>query len=608
MSIASIAQVFYRAHRFQPAAGASCAAVAPVSSSRLLSLLLGSDPGLLRFHTALRSAFACLLTGFVTIGWTVATHRPPTLAAFALLFAMIAPLFLRDAGWRGWLRSLAAIYGAGCASFVAATALAPWPLAADAAFLAVLFTGMLVQACGPRALGSAMTAVVAFYLGLYLHPTFAHACMTLALSTAGVAIVVLTGRVLVPTHPRATLQRALSTVAQRAALVLADRRADEAQAIAHLSSLNEAALAVEEQLDLLDFAGAQRLRARLIEVEIAAALHAREGALLEQTDERLRIALRRLARAGRDAGSSTTRAAASKKSIASWRGLLSWLPASRATTAALIAMLIGHSVSPDRWFWAVITTFVVFLGTRSRGDTIRKTGERVAGTLAGVAVSAMLVELLHGMPVLIVIAMILCVFGWAYFILTSYGQGVFFITVLVGLIYGELGFAIGPLVEMRVEEVFVGCVVAVAVAVLMMPLRTSHHIDAKVESVLAALNEITRLTEASFDAHASIASMRTLDRRWHELQAALRPLRTQRVFAWNTQMELAIGPLFACVQTARELTGLTARGASHIAAIDEIRARLAGAMSLFALRSGRAAASSMNHETRSSELTAARQT
>jgi hypothetical protein len=602
MSIASIAQVFHRVHRYRPAAGAYGFSPSP----RVSSLLLGSDPGLLRLHTALRSALACLLTGVVTIGWTVATHQPPTLAAFALLFAMIAPLFLRDAGWRDWWRSLAAIHGAGCASFIAASALAAWPLLADAAFLAVLFTGMLVQACGPRALGSAMTAVVAFYLGLYLHPTSAHACMTLVLSMAGAAFVVLTGRVLVPTRPGATLQRALSTVAQRAALVLADRRADIPQAIAHLSSVNEAALAVEEQLDLLDFAGAQRLRARLIDVEIAASMHAREGALVDQTDERLRIAIRRMARAGRDAGSSAARPAASKKSVVSWRGLLSWLPASRATTAALIAMLIGHSVSPERWFWAVITTFVVFLGTRSRGDTVRKTCERVLGTLAGVAVSALLMAMLHGMPVLIVIAMIVCVFGWAYFILTSYGQGVFFITVLVGLIYGELGFAIGPLVEMRVEEVFVGCMVAVAVAVLMMPLRTSHHIDAKVESVLAALNEITRLSRTSFDAHASIASMRVLDRRWHELQVALRPLRTQRVFAWNTQMELAIGPLFACVQTARELTGLTTRGASQTAPFDETRARLASAMSLFALRSGRAAESSVNHETGSSQLVAAR--
>jgi uncharacterized membrane protein YccC len=566
-------------------------AVSP--SSHLLTRLLGADPGFLRFHTALRSAIACVLTGVVTIGWTVHTHRSPTLAAFALLFAMVAPLFLRDATPRGWFRSLGVIYGAGSASLIAASALAAWPLVADAAFLAVLFAAMLVQACGPRALGGAMTAVVSFYLGLYLHPTFAHVFAMLGLSTIALACVAFTGRVLVPTRPEATLRRALTAVMQRATTVLADRRADEPGAMGHLSLLNEAALAVEEQLGLLDLPGAQRLRACLIDVEVAAAQHAVDASRLDRSDVRLRVALRRLSRAGRDAVASTARAAKTgvKRPVGAalvWRDALSWLPACRATTAALIAMLIGHSVSPERWFWAVITTFVVFLGTRSRGDTIRKTGERVLGTLAGVAVSAALVGAFHGTPWLLVAAMVACVFGWAYFILTLYGQGVFFITVLVGLVYGELGFAIGPLIEMRVEEVFVGCIVSIAVAVSMMPLRTSHHIDAKVTGVLDALDEVLRVCTTSVDGLGlhPLTAMRALDRRWHELRVALRPLQTQRVFAWNTQMELAVGPLFACVQAARELARETARGAA-VASADEARARLAGALALFAARSGR---------------------
>ena len=596
-SLCSLARGFHRArvHR-----SATRGAVSP--SSRLLTRLLGSDPGLLRFHTALRSAIACVLTGVVTIGWTVHTHQPPTLAGFALLFAMVAPLFLRDASPLGWFRSLAVIYGAGSVSLIAASTLAAWPLVADAAFLAVLFAAMLVQACGPRALGSAMTAVVSFYLGLYLHPALAHVFAMLGLSTIALACVAFTARVLVPTRPEATLRRALAAVMQRATTVLADRRADEPNAMRHLSLLNEAALAVEEQLGLLDLPGAQRLRACLIDVEVAAGQHAVDSSRLDRSDVRLRVALRRLSRAGRDAVASTARAARTavkrtgvKRSTGAtlaWRDALSWLPACRATTAALIAMLIGHSVSPERWFWAVITTFVVFLGTRSRGDTIRKTGERVLGTLAGVAVSAALVGALHGTPWLLVAAMAACVFGWAYFILTLYGQGVFFITVLVGLIYGELGFAIGPLIEMRVEEVFVGCVVSIAVAVSMMPLRTSHHVDVKVTGVLDALDEVLRVCNTSVDVPGfhPLTAMRALDRRWHELGVALRPLQTQRVFAWNPQMELAVGPLFACVRAARELASETARETARgaaVAATDEARARLAGALALFAARSGR---------------------
>jgi uncharacterized membrane protein YccC len=604
-SLCSLARGFHRARDHR---STTRGAVSP--SSRLLTRLLGSDPGLLRFHTALRSAIACVLTGVVTIGWTVHSHQPPTLAAFALLFAMVAPLFLRDASPRGWFRSLAVIYGAGSASLIAASTLAAWPLVADAAFLAVLFAAMLVQACGPRALGGAMTAVVSFYLGLYLHPALAHVFAMLGLSTIALACVAFTGRVLVPTRPEATLRRALTAVTQRATTVLADRRADEPGAMRHLSLLNEAALAVEEQLGLLDLTGAQRLRACLIDVEVAAAQHAVDASWLDRSDVRLRVALRRLSRAGRDAVTSTARAAKTdvKRPAGAalvWRDALSWLPACRATTAALIAMLIGHSVSPERWFWAVITTFVVFLGTRSRGDTIRKTGERVLGTLAGVAVSAALVGAFHGTPWLLVAAMAACVFGWAYFILTLYGQGVFFITVLVGLVYGELGFAIGPLIEMRVEEVFVGCIVSIAVAVSMMPLRTSHHVDVKVTGVLDALDEVVRACTTRVDGPGlhPLTAMRALDRRWHELRVALRPLQTQQVFAWNSRMELAVGPLFACVQAARELARETARGAA-VAATDEARARLAGALALFAARSGRNSRNS--DEVAARELVAAR--
>ena len=65
--------------------------------------------------------------------------------------------------------------------------------------------------------------------------------------------------------------------------------------------------------------------------------------------------------------------------------------------------------------------------------------------------------------------------------------------MLVGLVYGELGFAMGPLVELRIEEVLVGCLVSFAVAILMMPLAATRHVEARLGAVLGAL----RATKAS---------------------------------------------------------------------------------------------------------------
>lgn len=572
---------------------AALSRVRPARSPRrsFADRLLSVDPGLLRFHTALRSALASVLTGCVAITWAVRSGHPLTLPAFALLFAMIAPLFLRDAQRGAWFASLASLYISGCASLTVASVLAHWPLAGDLGFLAVLFAGVLCQACGPRALGSAMIGVVMFYLGLYLHPAYGALAWMIGLSAIALAAVVCAGRLVVPVRPAATLRRALRTVAVRSIAVLADNRREGRQWMADLSRLNEATLAVEEQLSLLDLADADTLRAALADVEVAAAHYAFDPARSRRTRRDLRRAVHRLGRSAPH-GAATAQPAAPVtlrhlgRRLLALRSTLAWLPAMRATTAASIAMMIGQSLSPERWFWAVLTTFVVFLGTRSRGDTMRKVAERVLGTVAGVAVSAGLVAALHGMPVLIVAAMILCVFGWAFYILAAYGPGVFFITVLVGLVYGELGFAIVPLIELRVEEVLIGCLVSVAVAAWLVPLHTSHHVDERAAGVLDGIREVLRACAMPRDPAAPqpMAAMRLLDRRWHELRIALRPLQTQRVFAWNARVELAAGPLFACVLLARELARATRDAAGGT---ERIAARLDQALALVAERSSR---------------------
>ncbi|MGF6572367.1 hypothetical protein ABH945_004488 [Paraburkholderia sp. GAS333] len=543
--------------------------------SRVADRLLAADPGLVRLHTALRVALACLLTGVASIAWTVAHRQPVILAAPGVLFAMVAPLFLRDARRSAWFATLAYLYLCACACFAVAAVLSRYPLAADAGFLLVMFIGMLCQACGPRALGCAMLGVVCFYLGLYLHPSIAHLTQSLMLSAFGPLMVVLIGRVVLPLRPAATFRLAIHTLTLRASRVL------HTPAAANLSALNEAALSLEEQLALLNPSDADTVRERIVEVEVAAGQHAfasshaaRDNA--PTTADMLRHAMTRLRelthrRASFVPASNNAIASPFSRRLADMRAKLCWLPATRATTAAFLAMLIGHSLSPERWFWAVITTFVVFLGTRSRADTVYRGAQRLVGTLAGALVSVMLVAPLHDSPTLLVAAMVLCVFGWAYFILSAYAPGVFFITVLVGLVYGELGFAMGPLVELRIEEVLVGCIVSFAVAILMMPLSATRHVEVRLGAVLGALREVVRLAAgagagagaggaASVSASETRAAMRRLDRGWHDLRIALKPLQTQRVVTWNPDVELATGSLLCCLHWARVLSDPARRG------------------------------------------------
>ncbi|MFM0241864.1 FUSC family protein [Paraburkholderia phytofirmans] len=529
--------------------------------SRVADRLLVADPGLVRLHTALRVALACLLTGVASIAWTVSQDQPITLAAPGILFAMVAPLFVRDARRTAWFGTLFYLYLCACVCFAMASVLSRYPLAGDAGFLVVMFVGMLCQACGPRALGCAMLGVVCFYLGLYLHPSTAHVVQSLLLSAFGPLMVVLVGRVIVPMRVAASFRLAVHTVTLRASRVL------HAPVAAHLSALNEAALSLEEQLALLNPSNAETIRERIVEVEVAAGQYAfasgpaddavkARGDVLRHAIARLKeIAQRGATRRDSSALTGAFVTLTAPQRFADLRSKLCWLPATRATTAALLAMLIGHSLSPERWFWAVITTFVVFLGTRSRADTVYRGAQRLVGTLAGALVSVLLVAPLHDSPVLLVIAMVLCVFGWAYYILSAYAPGVFFITVLVGLVYGELGFAMGPLVELRIEEVLVGCLVSFAVAILMMPLAATRHVEARLAAVLGALRDVVRLSGAGAQAADAVAATRKLDRSWHDLRIALRPLQTQRVVVWNPNVELATGSLLCCLHWARVLNG-----------------------------------------------------
>lgn len=379
--------------------------------SRALDRVRIADPGLSRLRNAARSTLACVLTAAIDIAWAVHHDRHITVAALGALFAMIAPLFLREVRLSGWLASLSCFYVCACACFAVSAAVASHPLWRDAVLLLVVFTGMFCQPYGPRAVGCAFLALVACYLGLYLHPTAAQIMQMLIVSSTAPVLVALVGRVCIPMGPG---------------------RMPSLSAGAVFRSLSCAIARIE--------AGVPRVARRI--------------------------------QAG--PGHESRRIASLANSCAS----RAWTPAVPATVAAALAMLIGNGVSEERWMWAVISTFVIFFGTTSREDTLRRVGQRLAGTLAGALASSLLVTMFRHVPQVLMAAMALSVFGWAYYILHAYARGVFFITVLIGLVYGQLGFAIVPLSALRIEEVVAGCAISVVVAVLMMPSAAMRRIEA----------------------------------------------------------------------------------------------------------------------------------
>ncbi|CAG9192612.1 conserved membrane hypothetical protein [Paraburkholderia tropica] len=382
--------------------------------SRAFNRALLHDPEFARLRGAARSTLASLLTAGLGVPWALQHHQTATLAVPAALFAMIAPLFLREARLSGWLVSLLMLEFCACAAFAAAATVASQPMLRDAGSLLVVFFGMLCQTLGARAVGAALLTLVAFYLGLYLHPVDARLVEMLGGMALASLVVTFVGRVVFP------VERA------------GERPLPSSPTSSFVRGLPASVAAVQARIE-----AALRLAADVI-------VTGRPSQ--RPLGELLAHRLHRLA----------------------------WRPALVATVAALLAMLAGSELSEDRAMWAVISTFVVFLGTTSHQGTRARVMKRIAGTLTGAAASVLLIGACGHAPWLLVAAMALSVFGWAYYILHAYARGVFFITMLVGLVYGQLGFAIVPLARLRIEEVLAGCVISLVVAMLLMPSANAH--------------------------------------------------------------------------------------------------------------------------------------
>ncbi|WP_081066376.1 FUSC family protein [Burkholderia anthina] len=563
-----------------------------VSLSRAIDRLLIVDPGLHRLLGGARAALASMLAGALGIASALHLGLAITTGAVGILFAMIAPLFLRDAHRLDWYESLAWQYGVACTSFAAAAVVSAWPAVGKAGFVTVLFCSMLCQTRGPRAIGCAFLAIAMYYLGLYLHPTALQASRMLAMSIAGPASVVLVCRMLLPVHAAPTPRRIARSVSLQAACIARSdvSHAGSLNAIAHLLALNEAAIALEHHASTLDEHDAHALHTALVALEIASARRVLNHDRTDAAAAALRGAIVRFdcvadavaARMAAAPAPAMPRPARAVRWSAGWR-TLAWLPAFRAAAAACAAMLIGETLSSERWMWAVLSTFVVFFGTYSCADTIYRGAQRVAGTLAGALASVLVVGAVHHANALVAVVMGVCVFAWAYHILHAYGRGVFFLTVLIGLVYAQLGFEIGALAELRIGEVLIGCAVSLAAAMLVMPLAASRHIATRSHGLLAALRELVH--EHDDGTRPGAAHTRAADRRFHDVRMAIRPLAAWRMLRVSGDARRLSDTLLVCWLHGRIVATLLPIEAGGAVAAVERRARAALATRIDALMS-----------------------
>jgi len=163
----------------------------------------------------------------------------------------------------------------------------------------------------------------------------------------------------------------------------------------------------------------------------------------------------------------------------------------QAGAAAALAIVAGELISAQRFYWAVIAAFVAFTGTTTVGETVRKSVSRTVGTLAGLVIAVGLAQLTAGHELATLAVLLACIFCAFYVQALSYAAMIFFITLMLGELYGILNRFSDTVLVVRLTETAVGAAAGILVAALVLPTRTRPTLVRARRALLEALSQLT---------------------------------------------------------------------------------------------------------------------
>ncbi|WP_017974524.1 FUSC family protein [Actinopolyspora halophila] len=227
------------------------------------------------------------------------------------------------------------------------------------------------------------------------------------------------------------------------------------------------------------------------------------------------------------------------------------------TSAAALAILGGQFVSPNRWYWAVITAFVVFISVNSRGDLLVRAWQRTAGTVFGVLAGILVASQVTGHLVTELLLVLCCLFLAFYCLGYSYSALTFFITTALGILYGILGTFSVSVLGTRLVETAVGAAAGVLAAVLILPTSTRTVVRSRSREFLLQLRDLLRHAGNETNSTGTVTglreSTRELDEKLQQLRNSARPLTGLRLRSRNSKLQRELTVAQGCAYYVRNL-------------------------------------------------------
>lgn len=487
---------------------------------------------------------------------------PPVAYGVALTLALQGALAIKDTTAEARVRTRLGSAAAGFAAIALVSVLRDAVLVRDLLFLAVAFVAVLARRWGARWNAVGMFGFMATFIAAYFGPAPSDLPIIAVALVLSVAIAHGVRDVLLPDRPAEDLRRVASVVDRRVGEVASALRAGLRQGWTDANRhdvllleqrVRDGLLVTQTLLPAAEApggtappSGATQASIQLfdlhlaLETTIGAAFEGRTALFqtgLERT-ARLRQEVRRTLAGLTDAMLAPDGAGAAEPPPLRWstlRGEASFRTAVQVTLACLMAMAGGYLVSEQRWFWAVLTAFLVFTNTQSRGDALLRGVDRSLGTALGVVVGIMTATLLGGSLALSLPLIAVCVFAGFYLLQSSYGALTFFVTVALSLIYGLIGSFTPGLLVLRLEETLIGAGAGMFVSFFVFPRSTIDTVRGAVDGFLADLDRLLVLAGERREGNASnwrlVAVTQALDRRHALVADAVRPLAS----GWLTQ-------------------------------------------------------------------------
>ncbi len=492
-----------------------------------LDHLFPPDPGSLRLLAAARATLAGVLTFFLVTLAGMVIAMPITDRVLGFAIALYIAAMVRDSTTGQKLVTIAlAGLGAG-ATTILATLLGGHAIAGMIALPLLMFAVAYFAVRGPRYLSIGIVSLIGYIFAFVVKQpveTIPARLAVLALAAADAALI---RCVLMPERPQADFERLQRAIRARigrmfrriGAAVTAGRWMPGGQAALthHVHRLSEAILLAQARLAAMaGRTGVEGSRwLQLLEIGLAAervahvaqrdlgtpaerpailavleAARMRDGVFSAgQAGGALGVAVGALAHILEQPPDTGPEPPAAPPAHAAGDG---WRPAAQTALATTLAIFLSELILPDRWYWAAFAAFVMFQGTRSRGESIAKGLAFIVGTTGGLVAGAVLAAFLSGHDYVSLAVIIAAVFLAFQANGAAYGVMVFWITIILGLMFGMLGYFTFDVLLLRLEEAAVGVACGGFVACLVLVRREHAVMGEAAAAFLQALGALVR--------------------------------------------------------------------------------------------------------------------